>query len=427
MSSTYNSGVKFRLNLMNQSGSRMGRIASYPTSGGKRYRVRYRKPDHSQTDKRGFRTKREAELFLAAMDISMAKGEFIDSTAGKVTVGELGAVWVRSQTQLKPSTLRVVETAWRLHVEPRWGALTIGQVRHSDVQTWVSELATRKSATTVTRAYGVLGSILDVAVRDRRLSNNVARRVNLPRKVPKARVYLRHAQVENLAEQSKAFGTLVRFLAYTGLRWGEAVGLRVGDGDTLRRRVTVAVNAVNVGGRIIVGTPKTHTTRSVPYPAFLTESLAMECEGKARDQLLFGDGINHLRSPDTRDGWYVNAKARAATIDANFPLNLTLHDLRHTAASLAISSGANVKAVQRMLGHASAAMTLDTYADLFDDDLDAVAAALDKARSSSIVGRMWANGPEVRRPIAELPRKIRGVATTSAVPREGFEPSLGRF
>jgi integrase len=53
-------------------------------------------------------------------------------------------------------------------------------------------------------------------------------------------------------------------------------------------------------------------------------------------------------------------------------------DLRHTVASLAISAGANVKAVQRMLGHASAAMTLDVYADLFDDDLDAVATVLNE-------------------------------------------------
>jgi len=57
----------------------------------------------------------------------------------------------------------------------------------------------------------------------------------------------------------------------------------------------------------------------------------------------------------------------------------TLHDLRHTAASLAISAGANVKAVQLMLGHKSAALTLDTYADLFPDDLEAVADALDAA------------------------------------------------
>ncbi|WP_441788573.1 tyrosine-type recombinase/integrase [Leifsonia sp. 2MCAF36] len=69
---------------------------------------------------------------------------------------------------------------------------------------------------------------------------------------------------------------------------------------------------------------------------------------------------------------------------------LTPHDLRHTAASLAVSSGANVKAVQRMLGHKSAAMTLDTYADLFDDDLDAVAMRLDAGGRQKNVGKVWA-------------------------------------
>jgi integrase len=58
---------------------------------------------------------------------------------------------------------------------------------------------------------------------------------------------------------------------------------------------------------------------------------------------------------------------------------MTPHDLRHTAASLAVQAGANVKAVQLMLGHASAAMTLDVYAGLFGDDLDAVADRLDEA------------------------------------------------
>ena len=67
---------------------------------------------------------------------------------------------------------------------------------------------------------------------------------------------------------------------------------------------------------------------------------------------------------------------------------MTVHDLRHTAASLAIASGANVKAVQRMLGHAPAAMTLDVYADLFDDDVDAVSAALDQARTTAIVSKL---------------------------------------
>lgn len=87
---------------------------------------------------------------------------------------------------------------------------------------------------------------------------------------------------------------------------------------------------------------------------------------------MFGNGHAHFRAPDVRDGWFVNAKKRARLEDPDFP-EVTLHDFRHSAASLAISAGANVRAVQRMLGHASAAMTLDTYADLFDEDLNAVA------------------------------------------------------
>jgi integrase len=78
--------------------------------------------------------------------------------------------------------------------------------------------------------------------------------------------------------------------------------------------------------------------------------------------------------------------------DPSIP-RVTLHDLRHTAASLAVSAGANVKAVQRMLGHASAAMTLDVYADLFDDDLDAVAEALNQAVPAAVVLKMCSAAP----------------------------------
>ncbi len=71
---------------------------------------------------------------------------------------------------------------------------------------------------------------------------------------------------------------------------------------------------------------------------------------------------------------------------------LTPHELRHTAASLAISAGANVKAVQRMLGHASAAVTLDVYSDLFDSDLDAVSVALDREIVGSTVANVLPRG-----------------------------------
>lgn len=155
--------------------------------------------------------------------------------------------------------------------------------------------------------------------------------------------------------------------------------------------VNVHENAVNVGGKVIVGTPKSHEARSVPYPAFLSGPLKALCEGKGRDQLVFGGGVTHLRPPDARRGWFVSAVAKCQKADEQFPA-LTLHDLRHTAASLAVSAGANVKALQRMLGHASAAMTLDVYADLFDDDLDDVAVALDQAKAKTNVPKPCPNG-----------------------------------
>ena len=120
---------------------------------------------------------------------------------------------------------------------------------------------------------------------------------------------------------------------------------------------------------------------------------------KRPDELIFpAEAGGYLRPGNSRSGWFAGACKRARLEDASDAAEarargerirvvmprVTPHDLRHTAASLAISAGANVKAVQRMLGHASAAMTLDTYADLFDDDLDDVAAALDKHRSDAI-------------------------------------------
>lgn len=71
--------------------------------------------------------------------------------------------------------------------------------------------------------------------------------------------------------------------------------------------MSVHENAVNVGGRIVVETPKSHASRSLPFPEFLSEPLTRLCEGKERDALLFGNGTEYLRSPDVRDGWYVSA------------------------------------------------------------------------------------------------------------------------
>lgn len=118
--------------------------------------------------------------------------------------------------------------------------------------------------------------------------------------------------------------------------------------------------------------------------------------------------MKRTRASKGSKSWFKTAAASAGAT------GLTVHELRHTAASLAVQAGANVKVVQRMLGHASAAMTLDVYADLFDNDLDVLSAALDQARSDSIVGKMWAE-PDL------------GETAEPAHPREsGQEPDISR-
>lgn len=301
-------------------------------------------------------------------------------------------------------------------MEPRWASTPVGAIVPSAVEQWVRELgagtsvtsksdgktvsakdAKPRSATVVLRALGVLAGVLDTAVKDGRIPKNVARGAgNLPRKeTKKIRRYLTHAEVVRFAgaTASPAQATLVVLLGYTGLRWGEAIGLRVRDLNMLRRRVHVNQAAVEVDGVIRVGPPKNWEKRAVPFPPFLAEPLARLCEGKAPDDLVFSDAAGaFLRRPKTSEGtssWFLSALTEAGIE------RLTPHDLRHTAASLAISSGAHVKAVQRMLGHKSAAMTLDTYADLFEDDLDAVAQRLETGALAADVGKVWANASAV--------------------------------
>lgn len=370
----------------------MATIESYETQSGKRYMVRYRKPDRTQTKQRGFKTKRDAQDFASTVEVSKMRGEYIDPTLAKATVAELGPAWVERKKQLKASAYRPLEIAWRVHVEPAWGARAISEIRHTEVQAWVTWLTVGdskanpprkpKGATTVIRAYGVLAAILDDAVKDRRLLANPTRGVDLPQKKKKPHIFLSHEQVHALANVSK-YPPLVLALAYCGLRWGEATALRVQDVNMIRRRLNIEQNAVDVGGKIIVGTPKNHQQRSVPFPDFLTIALGEACKGKHRDDLVFpGPTGTYLRYTDMREdkmSWFASAVKKSGVP------RITPHDLRHSAASFAVSAGANVKAVQKMLGHSSAKMTLDVYAELFDDDLDGVAIALNDVVSRLIV------------------------------------------
>lgn len=181
-----------------------------------------------------------------------------------------------------------------------------------------------------------------------------------------------------LAKAAGDYRPLILLLAYCGLRWGEAAALRVLDVDLLNGRLMVRRGVSDIGGKLVYGTPKSHASRTVPLPKFLKAELEPLLKGKSLESLLFTSPEGESLRINNFRGRVFDPAVKKAGIHKLKP-----HDLRHTAASLAVASGANVKAVQRMLGHASAAMTLDTYADLFDTDLETVAERLDSAFSAA--------------------------------------------
>ncbi|WP_224760539.1 site-specific integrase [Salinibacterium sp. ZJ450] len=230
------------------------------------------------------------------------------------------------------------------------------------------------------RARDLLAGIFDDAIEDNRVTKNPARGIIIKKKPIPDEVFLTHMQVEALAVSSR-YPDLIRFLAYTGLRWGEATALRVRNIDVARRRVNIREAVAEVNGKHILGGVKSHERRTVAFPDFLDADVAAACTGKTHDARLWdADGGSFLRPGQAQNGWFAAAVKRCMAADSDFR-RVTPHDLRHTAASLAISAGANVKVVQRMLGHKSAKVTLDTYAALFPNDLDNVTQALSRQRS----------------------------------------------
>ena len=377
-------------------------IRQYATKAGKRYEVRYRKPDSSATGKRGFRRKMDAEQW-GDQHVNAAKrdGSFVSQSAGRTPVCDIYSQWMDTRRPiLKANTIRTDDATWRTHIEPEFAMRQIGSITHAELQSFVSGKAETLAPSTVLKIVGVLKGVCDLAVKDRLISKAPTDDLALPRR--EGRRLHRYLTIDQLLAVADEAGkarmqpddrrALVLLLGLCGLRWGEMCGLKVEDVDYGRRRIHIRRNITRLGSKWEETTPKSHEMRDVPMPRTVGEALLPVLADKKPTDWVFRDHLGRpprnqsATSADWNRTWFVSACRRAGVEP------LPPHDLRHTAASIAVHAGANVKALQRMLGHKSAAMTLDTYADLFDSDLDDVADVIDAAVRVSVrdVGKMWA-------------------------------------
>lgn len=369
----------------------MASIKAYKTERGTRYRVDYVKPDGKNTTKRGFKRKPEAEEWASRNAVSIADGDWVDPTKGAAKLHEVAEDWLVLNELLKPSSTDMNLTIWRGTVKPYWGDRKVKDITHREVQRWVSGMG--YSPSWVRNCHSVLCQILDVAVKDQRVKKNVARGVRLPRKVKTVHVYLTMQELKD-PDECAHHGEIVMLLGTTGLRWGELAALRPRDLDPLNNRIHVRRNAVYLDNEKrwhFNTTLKNHKRRSVAVPKAVMDQVLAVASNRRRDELIWQtrDGTP-LHSPGHRT-WFdgavkrMQASAKQAIDEAKAAglpeprafERITPHGLRHVAAGLLVNAGANVKVVQTQLGHADAAETLNTYADLFPDMLDEVAETMD--------------------------------------------------
>ncbi|QQB15574.1 tyrosine-type recombinase/integrase [Brevibacterium casei] len=443
-------------------------------SRAKRWEVDWYDSSNSRKRKR-FRTKVEADDFDAEVHLNSG-GARDRSRAASKSVDEVHSEWIkylsvyggRSHDGASPSTIGGYESIHAQWIAPTLGSIRLGKLDRASVEAWRLGMVSAEGRGPSPRQRGVaddqLVRLLNWCIDQGYLGENPAKTRSggrAPRPISrkaKEHIYLEGRQVWRLAACAPDVMTrnLILVMANTGLRFGEAAALRVGDFDPDSGDLFVSKALAMDKGKVYESRTKTHETRTVTISEWVLDLLIEQVEGKSDESRVFSTVREHRDL--NRDNWskrsFGPAARQASTAIATLQAQLgvserkrgrawfgpqtaaavgaasssqslrdvlrtpgewfessgqfdqavkviqakhggdgfqvlrlgdvdfstpTPHDLRHTAASHAIASGASVIAVQKMLGHADAKMTLNTYAGLFEDDRVRLGAAMARA------------------------------------------------
>jgi integrase len=257
----------------------------------KQWRGRYTGPDGKQRS-RSFKTKRETEGWLRDELGKRDRGTWTDPMGGMGHYEDHAERWLDGLVGIGPKTRIGYESLLRCRVLPTFGNYQLRRINPAAVRTWISDMDTEGlSPSRIRQAHQVLRASLDQAVHDGLIPRNPAVGVRVPADRPREMLFLTAQQSHELAtiaeEHQPGAGTLVTFLAWSGLRWSEAVALRSSSLDVLRNRVTVSHAATEVSGKLIYGSTKTHRSRTVVIPRSVANLLAVHATPGFHDDSVF--------------------------------------------------------------------------------------------------------------------------------------------
>jgi len=324
---------------------------------GTRWRVRYRTADGTVGTDSSHPIRAATELRAKQVDIDQATDSYLDPTGGHATLAEWVAIWAEGH-DVGPAKAAAYGSHLNIHILPRFGNLPLTRIDRHSVKIFVKHLKTQLADSSVTSVMALFSLIMREAVADRRIGHDPCHGVRVTTRRAPERPHATATQINRIIERIPRFDhrVLVLTAAYTGMRWGELVGLA-------RRNVDLAGGIIHIdpdegslhelAGTVYLGPPKTtDSARAVHLPPFLTHLLHDVLTSHTHEIVFTAAMGGYLRRSNfNRRTW---TPAAAGNPDRNLPAivaGMHFHDLRHTHKVWLIEDGIPEIVQAKRLGH----------------------------------------------------------------------------
>ncbi len=302
-----------------------------------------------------FRTKGDAEAFLAAVRTDLERGTWVDPDRGRIALRDYAWRWLDQKVNLRPRTWEQYELNLRRHILPYLGDDELSSITTARVREWRAGLlrAGKPGAASVAKAYRLLHGVLATAVEDELITRNPCTLRGATAERAAERPVATIPQVLALADAVEPpYRALVLLAGFTGLRLGELRGLRRSRVDLVAGTVRVTEQIQELAsGEMVVGPPKSDAgRRTVAIPAVLVpvvaEHLERCCEANP-EALVFRSSAG---TPLSRKTFYRQWHRATQAVGLE---GFRFHDLRHTANTLSAMTGASTRELMARMGHSS--------------------------------------------------------------------------
>ncbi|AIJ21808.1 tyrosine-type recombinase/integrase [Amycolatopsis methanolica] len=338
---------------------RFGAVRELPSG---RWQARYLGPDgRTHPAPHTFPGKRDAEQWLSVVEAEILRGDWLDPDLARISFADYGWAWIKER-KVSQRTRDEHDSIWRNHVEPFLGRYQVNQISTEVIRRWRSDLLdSGRSEDRTAKAYRLVRSMFTTAVDDGRIKRNPCRIKGADQHRTPERPHASIEEVYRLADlMPRRYRFLILLAAFSGLRWGELIALRVRDLDRVNMVARVARRTAELrSGRLDVGPTKSAAgVRTVALPRFLADELAehlAEFAEPGSDGLLFvGKRGGVLR----RGNFRREVDWKKILVKAGLPEGFHFHDLRHTGNQMAAEAGATTRELMQRMGQSTARAAL---------------------------------------------------------------------